>query len=209
MKDLVFCYTFSMKTMKLMPPPQRRATSAQVVCMSWVMVAWHFSKFHWFRKDFAIYFQEKTIKINVLHNCCAKTNLHVCKLDLVMSWSITCIKWPQQITWFACCQNIETCVKGKHVKVFVTTQGGGALQRIAPHKEAPQRAPKRTGQSYDLRWIGACYWALTQWALHTPAYGWSNCQRPWDRWPDITPKQTTSIQSRRRVPQAQGAHSWK
>ena len=92
---------------------------------------------------------------------------------------------------------------------YLSLQRGGALQRIAPHKEAPQRAPKRTGQSHDLRWIGACYWALTQWALHTPAYGWSNCQRPWDLWPDIPPKQTTRIQSRRRVPQAQGAHSWK
>ena len=38
-----------------------------------------------------IYFQEKTLKAHVLHNCCAKTSLHVCKLDLVMSWSITCI----------------------------------------------------------------------------------------------------------------------
>ena len=113
-------------------PPQIRPTSAKVVCMSWVMVASHFNRFHWFHKGFVIYFQEKTIKINVLHNCCAKTNLHVCKLDLVMSWSITCINWPQQITWFACCQNIETCVKGNHVKVFVTTKGGG-LSRELPH----------------------------------------------------------------------------
>ena len=178
--------------------------------MSWLMVAWIFLIFHWFHKGFAIYFQEKTLKAHVLHNCCAKTSLHVCKLDLVMSWSITCINWPQQITWFACCQNIETCLKVKHVKVFVTTKDvGWAFQRIAPHKEAPQRAPKRTGQSYDLMWIGECYWALTQWALHTPAYGWSNCQRPWDVWPEIPPKQRTRIQSRRTVPQAQGPHSWK
>ena len=132
------------------------------VFMSWLMVAWIFLIFHWFHKGFAIYSQEKTLKAHVLHNCCAKTSLHVCKLDLVMSWSITCINWPQQITWFACCQNTETCLKVKHVKVFVNTNDvGWAFQRIAPHKEAPQRAPKRTGQSYDLMWIGECYWALT------------------------------------------------
>ena len=132
------------------------------VFMSWLMEAWIFLIFHRFHNGFAIYFQEKTLKAHVLHNCCAKTSLHVCKLDLVMSWSITCINWPQQITWFACCQNIETCLKVKHVKVFVTTNDvGWAFQRIAPHKQAPQRAPKRTGQSYDLMWIGECYWALT------------------------------------------------
>ena len=141
MKDLVFCYTFSMKTMKFMvwlrfsaleaPPKYEQHRQMSSACPG-VEVASHFSIFHWFHKGFAVYFQEKIIKINVLHNCCAKTNLHVCKLDLVMSWSITCINWPQQITWFACCQNIETCVKGKHVKVFVTTKGGG-LSRELPH----------------------------------------------------------------------------
>ena len=164
MKDLVFCYTFSMKTMKFMvwlrfsaleaPPKYEQHRQMSSACPG-VEVASHFSRFHWFHKGFAIYFQEKTIKINVLHNCCAKTNLHVCKLDLVMSWSITCINWPQQITWFACCQNIETCVKGNHVKVFVTTKGGGS----------PENCPTQGSSTESSQENMPIIWSHVNWCM--------------------------------------------